>query len=374
MALDIPTLHFASASTRGAYVIVFLIWGLRQRAEPYLLHWCASIAASVAGFGVTIWERRHGVPLSGLLAYLLYGTSVALCWSGLRLFNDRPLDRRLMVACGLLPLVGNAAGLAVSAAAGLIGALAGLTVQVGVALAELLRAGEFDRLWSRFVSACGLSLYLAMLLASILLIGLDPAALRDNHSAHLALFLDQSCSVLVYLGFLAMAGERAGLRLRRLAASDPLTGLLNRRGVAQNAARPGAVLLADIDHFKAINDGHGHEAGDAVLVEFARRLRRLLADGDVAARWGGEEFLAVLRGPQAAAADLAERIRAAIEGQAFRIGTTQIRVTVSIGVAALRDGEPNLAPAIRRADGALYRAKQEGRNRVRAAPPGSAAG
>jgi diguanylate cyclase (GGDEF)-like protein len=169
-------------------------------------------------------------------------------------------------------------------------------------------------------------------------------------------------------------GRRLRQRLQAEAARDPLTGLLNRRALQAQAARlfaeagasgrPSALLLFDLDHFKAINDTHGHAAGDAVLRDVAEVLMREIRRDDLACRWGGEEMLAVLRDCDLARAEeRAVRLRAAIAA-ARPGGVPGLRVTVSIGVAAFPDHGAGLDELVRRADMALYVAKRRGRDRV----------
>ena len=161
-----------------------------------------------------------------------------------------------------------------------------------------------------------------------------------------------------------------------LAITDDLTGLYNRRyfdrhlsvmlGKAQNQDRDMALMILDIDHFKLVNDTHGHGIGDAVLREFSSRLKRSIRGVDLACRFGGEEFVVLMPDTDFHQADLiAERVRQAIGDRPFDVGAGRpVMVTVSIGVAlneALSDTPDSL---IRRADVALYRAKHEGRNRV----------
>lgn len=162
-----------------------------------------------------------------------------------------------------------------------------------------------------------------------------------------------------------------------LAVTDALTGLNNRRYLDTHLAtlversarrgRPLSVLMADIDHFKAINDLHGHEGGDEVLREFSRRVRGAVRGADLACRYGGEEFVVVMPDTTAeVAAQVAERLRAAIAGDGFPIAATgaMAAVTTSVGISTL-DGEDDSAGAmLRRADQALYQAKHGGRNRV----------
>jgi two-component system cell cycle response regulator len=178
--------------------------------------------------------------------------------------------------------------------------------------------------------------------------------------------------------------RRYGARLRdnvqmsmELAITDPLTGLYNRRYmeshvtslVEQALARgkPLALLVVDIDYFKAVNDVHGHDAGDDVLREFATRVKKSIRGIDLACRYGGEEFVIVMpETDMAVAAIVAERIRRRIAGEPFSIrsGAAALDVTISIGLAALSGVADTAAAILKRADQALYRAKRDGRNRV----------
>ena len=161
------------------------------------------------------------------------------------------------------------------------------------------------------------------------------------------------------------------------AITDGLTGLHNRRYMESHLAKlveqavgrgkPLAVLMLDIDFFKAINDNYGHDCGDDVLREFATRVRKSIRGIDLACRMGGEEFVVVMpETDMSVAAAVAERLRRKIAGEPFGIeqGRRQIDVTISIGIAALESGEDNAPRLLKRADQALYRAKRDGRNRV----------
>jgi two-component system cell cycle response regulator len=162
-----------------------------------------------------------------------------------------------------------------------------------------------------------------------------------------------------------------------MAITDALTGLNNRRYmethlqslIEQAAARgkPLAVLILDIDYFKSVNDTHGHDAGDDVLREFAVRIRKSIRNIDLACRYGGEEFVIVMPETDIAVATMvAERIRRRIATEPFSIqqGACKLEVTISIGIAALGSNSDTAAAILKRADTALYRAKNDGRNRV----------
>ena len=163
--------------------------------------------------------------------------------------------------------------------------------------------------------------------------------------------------------------------LRRLATTDPLTGAFNRRsGLARltEALLPGAaspaVIMLDVDHFKSINDKHGHAMGDLVLCSIVVACRLLLGEGVSVVRWGGEEFLFILPGTGIEAARATgERIRTTLAATPVEAASGEIRVTVSLGLAMAMPGEAPEA-LINRADAALYVAKRGGRNRVELAP------
>lgn len=177
---------------------------------------------------------------------------------------------------------------------------------------------------------------------------------------------------------------RASLQhIAALATHDALTGIWNRRQIDQDleaavkhAQRTGhalCVLLVDVDHFKAINDQHGHAMGDEVLKVVAACLAGSLRAGDQVARYGGEEFLLLLPGTTLAQASvLAERLRAALQNSQA-LPEHETNITASFGLAVWRAGE-SASHLVRRADRAMYRAKAAGRNRVEADSPVQALG
>jgi diguanylate cyclase (GGDEF)-like protein len=166
-------------------------------------------------------------------------------------------------------------------------------------------------------------------------------------------------------------------RLETMLHEDPLTGLFNRRYVltrlaglisgARRHGRPLSVAMIDIDHFKRVNDAHGHEAGDAALVATTIAMRDRMRAEDELGRLGGEEFLALLPDADAAAAAVvAESLRASVENTRARIEGLDLAVTVSVGWATW-DGEEDADELVKRADKALFVAKRAGRNAVRGA-------
>lgn len=181
--------------------------------------------------------------------------------------------------------------------------------------------------------------------------------------------------VLTYLCHIYMrAITQAEKKLRALATTDPLTHLLNRRSLLEvaeremDAARSAgdgvAFVMADIDHFKAINDLHGHALGDLVLSRVGDMLQRAVRGIDTVSRWGGEEFLIFM--PQASmetALGVAERLREQVCGLEIPEAPRPLRISMTFGVSSLRPGE-TLDAAVARADTAMYDGKVRGRNRV----------
>ena len=222
--------------------------------------------------------------------------------------------------------------------------LAALETENGLKEAQLLGRELQQRLWA------------LALLAGVLLLGVVALLLRRMHQSNARLRSTNA--------ELQAAGER-----------DPLTGLANRRHFHAEMQRTaaagfdGSLLLIDLDHFKRINDSHGHAAGDAVLVVMAQRLRAALREEDMTVRWGGEEFLVVVRSlPPEQVEALAERLLATIGGQPVVHGRATVPVTASIGFATfpllpLREPMP-WERAIDVIDTALYLAKAHGRNRA----------
>ncbi len=184
------------------------------------------------------------------------------------------------------------------------------------------------------------------------------------------------CAVVTGLVLLLvnLALRRYQARIVALATTDTLTRLPNRRGfdilanqALQEAVReqkPLATLVIDLDNFKTLNDTHGHLAGDDVLRGFAANLRGCLRQADIICRWGGEEFIVLLKDTNPAAAQLiAEKVRLLAEQSRYAVGDQVLQVNTSIGLTELAPGD-TLHTLLSRADRALYRAKQSGRNRV----------
>jgi diguanylate cyclase (GGDEF)-like protein len=200
----------------------------------------------------------------------------------------------------------------------------------------------------------------------LLLASADPAA-YDQGRAEIA-------TALVGQAMVAYENARLFAQVRTMATTDELTGIANRwyffeaAGRAMDTARatggPLAAMMIDIDHFKAVNDTHGHQVGDEVIQAVAARLTSVADDRDLVGRYGGEEFAVVLPGGETDAMAAAEQFRRAVSASTVPTRAGPLDVTVSIGVARLRGDDRDIADLLARADRSLLRAKKAGRNRV----------
>jgi diguanylate cyclase (GGDEF)-like protein/PAS domain S-box-containing protein len=173
----------------------------------------------------------------------------------------------------------------------------------------------------------------------------------------------------------AIINSRLSEEIEHLAVVDELTGVFNRRGLvilgareverARRLGRPLAALFVDLDHFKSLNDEYSHEVGDQALREVSRRIHNSMRSIDTVARYGGEEFVVLLVETElGSAVEVGERVRQVVEATSLATGRGTARLTVSVGVTANGPKTRDLESLIRRADEAMYAAKQRGRNRV----------
>ena len=357
--------------------------GLSRRAS---IHWTAGTLLVATSLALILARGEWPDLLTKALANFLAVAAFVATRRGLQIFlRLRTTDREhlALLAVALLAMVWLALdpGLALAAATTVSALIAWSLMRAAFEAHHALRRSEGRRV------ALGVALSFALLGAVYLArVGVGLASPEggprplDESSA----FNDVLALVFVVAGLsinMAMAymvANRLVRRLHRLSLRDPLTGVLNRRGLNMQLMREAvrlrryreayAVLVADVDHFKALNDRHGHAAGDAALVALAEVLRRSARNIDQVARIGGEEFCLLLpHTDRAGALAMAERVREAV--QAAPWPHLDQPLTVSVGVA-LGDQANELPDAVlKRADVALYGAKGQGRNRVVLAGP-----
>ncbi len=369
--LDTESLRVALGLVTATLAVLFRWVTYRVHHSRYSLWWSRSLAMYLAGALVYLafvpGERPWVVPVGNAL--LVGGATMT--WCAARAFGARSQP--------VAPVVALPAAAALAAAlddpaadvwAGGTVFLVAVTLAFAASGAELLRARVADTTSARWlgVAASTMGAYYAARLVVFVAQGPDGPVFEQWLSSGPTTLLNIVFLVLVSFTMSAMATASSLDDLRRRATHDGLTGLLDRVAFHEEAAErlergpDGAIVAVDIDHFKAVNDQHGHAAGDAALVAFAAACRRHLPPGALAARLGGEEFAFLLPGcrPHEAVA-IAEQIRLTLRGAELYGGIPM--PTASFGVAAAGPGRP-FELQLADADRALYVAKLEGRDRV----------
>lgn len=336
--------------------------GLAALAAAYVM---LAVGSALAWRGeraaLPMWMWTHGSLLLGTGGYVLF-------WAGVRGFSGR---RRVpWLALVLLPMACFVLGIA-----------------TGFPLQNLLRAGAFHAAATLILAACTFEvlrdqrtepLPSRRLMAFFLGLSGSIYAVRlvyilsgtaGSNGFSWAFYVQMFCHFGIALMVAALSNERAEVRLEQAAHTDPLTGTGNRRWLASRlpAMLPlqSAIAQLDLDHFKQINDRFGHAVGDRVLVEVARCLQRQLRDSDLLARVGGEEFLVYLPAVTAGEAQaIAQRLCVKVSELDVEAQGSRVPVTVSVGLAFVHRPDTTAETWIKRADGALYEAKQLGRNRM----------
>lgn len=380
MLLDLRTIYFIIAVSCLVLGVLQFAAYATGRFERWPLWWGGSNL--LVGIGSLLVALREFAPpyvsIDGGNVITIAG--YMLMFFAVRIFAGRPIAWRscwLVIPAACLPVVFFMSNPeAVSARLLYVSIICGLC-DLAVAR-EALGMARRERLYSAgllvglYASTTMIFAVRSFLAATGRIGGPDPFGSSPIHS-----WMAVSAVVFVMLRnmvMVLMAAERSGNKLIALARRDPLTGTLNRSGLAgyfsSLKAQRVSLLVIDIDHFKTLNDTHGHAVGDDVLRIFAAAAQGLLRTEDVLARQGGDEFVAVLRGqPLDAAVAVAERIRDALTEAVAVRPDLAASPTLSIGAAEGKAGLECLDAILQRADEALYRGKRQGRNRVEAYRP-----
>ncbi len=390
MHLDTVTLMIVGSLT-AAVSGLWLAWAWTQKRDvPSLAWWAAanlSYAVGIAGLAVGLTQNRPAVLLGGLLLTIL---APALVWAGARVFGGRRVPLALLFA-GVIALLATTAATfhdgPSSAGAGV--SFAGWIAYLLAAVRELWR-GRDEELPARRPLMLLLLIHAAVYAGGLYDVvagnfldnGVPPLGSWFGLVYFEGLFYAMGTAVFMSL----LGSERAERRYRTAASIDMLTGVANRGAFFDRAERmlercareglPLSLIMFDLDRFKSINDNHGHQLGDRVLIAFADTVRGALRPNDLFGRHGGEEFAVVLAGETLDTAyAIAERVRRAFAEVCRDLDGVSLGATVSAGVAAASAGA-TLEKLMAAADGALYRAKNQGRNCVRRAdgPPGNGDG
>jgi len=365
------------------YATGWLLSSLLLREErAAVLCWAGFMAGIGTGFLVI---SQRGEPRSWLAfngSGLVFIGGLLLLWAGLVAFyRHRAKRRELLITFGVLALLLGAIDPGLEQAPWRVLLTYGANMWVVVRAVSTLHplvVAEHGRRVSWLLAGQGVLIVAAFAIPfTRQLLNMDrPLEIHRFDDTNLrSLYVFIVTAAIFNFGFMAMVTHRLLGRLRELSHRDALTGLYNRRAIEQDLQREWrrwrrrrdgfALLVLDLDHFKRINDSHGHAAGDEVLVQTARRLTARARDTDTVARTGGEEFLVLMPGTDlAGAARAGERMLAQLREQPVAWNSTPLPVTASIGVAQVEKGDDDIAAVLARADQALYRAKAEGRDRV----------
>lgn len=360
-----------------------VLWRL-QRSETAMLFWGLSLLCCGLGALLVILRGVAADWLSIGAGNTLTSLGYLMSTVGLLRFSRRPVAWAWVCAPPLLIglLFVFVPFFAQQAAPRVVLMAALLVLVAGINLGICWRAQEQEplRLRQLAIVAFAVTGLFSILRATVTVFYTPPADFMDPSKTQPLLMLIGLALLLFWnLSLMLMPGERLQNKLRRAAQDDALTNLLNRGGFnslarrqlerCRLAKRPASVLLMDLDHFKRVNDSHGHDTGDRLLCAFAETVREQSRASDLIARYGGEEFCALLPdADQQQAIEIAERIR-----QHFSLVTVPVEggtlgTTVSIGVTEIAATE-TVDAALQRADQSLYAAKREGRNRVSSSTP-----
>ncbi len=381
MHLDLQTISVVTvfiAALLGAFLVFA---GLQSRNVRAPIWWGCAHIVNACGFALlTSRDAAAGfvtIDIANALVLLGYG----LTWTGARVFDGRPIRPSLVLLAPLTwMLLCRISAFADSPGARIIFASTVLALLALLAAKEFWR-GRDEPLMSRWPLVVVLLAHAAILLMRVPAVLFSPS-FRDQFalsrlSFTLLAFATLLFTVIVAFLQLNLTKERSELKHKINSLVDPLSGVANRRAFLDSASsllgryepghEPFAMLLFDLDHFKQINDRLGHSAGDAVLQVFAGTATSTLGADVLFARIGGEEFAACMPvGDMDEAYAIAERVRRNFAATAARFGNGQLSPSVSAGVALGRETDMTVGALLSIADRALYRAKEQGRNRVEA--------
>jgi diguanylate cyclase (GGDEF)-like protein len=376
LAIDVSTLVVIATWIAALLGMFLLLTWISDRTSRALAWW--STAYIIGGSAVATWIPGHGVgiPVAKDVPGALLFLALGMIWSGARLFYGRTVRPVALVAGAVIWLVATKSALFAEGGSGrlLLSTLgiAGYMFLTAVEVWRDRRARPSPRVQAILVPL----LHASVFLCPVVLPTIMPWAVGAHAKGAWPTAL--TFATLLYAvggAFLVLAlMQDRSIRIYRDAASlDPLTGLLNRRAFLECARsliaehgqkqRPVTLLMFDLDHFKAINVRFGHAVGDDALRLFAGTACATMRIDDVIGRLGGEEFAAIVPGDGDVAAGIAERVRMAFEAAGMEVSGRPLNATVSVGAAWTAQDIP-VELLLAEADGALYRAKEAGRNRL----------
>jgi diguanylate cyclase (GGDEF)-like protein len=375
MSIDVLTLYLLNFVIAIVMAGIYFFSWFHHRDIIGVRGWATALFLGALGsLELSLRTNSSPIPLV-IMANSLVVAGYATVWMSARRFNTGERSINYAVIPTVLFVIVFSVTIVAGTDVNVRVALCSLAIAVLSSLAgwEVYRARISEPLVSRIPTALALLLMaLAMVVRIIFSLLEDPPKEPTtpfyDPTQGITLLINTICVVAMTLGFLMMANERLRHHYEKLASTDELTGLPNRRFLLREGDRvvaPACVLMIDLDHFSEVNRTFGHAGGDRALIAFADLARQQLRPTDLIARYGGEEFCAVLRSvDEPEGRVIAERLRAGIAALSVDVDGRPLRITASIGLARL-DGD--LETAMGKADVALYRAKALGRNQVQSA-------
>lgn len=376
MALDTATLRIAFGLMALVLGWLFYFSAYRATRSPYSAWWCIALVLYLCGSAAFLLDGTPHQWWANPLGNVLLVTGSVSVWSGARSLRTSPPRLWMFGAAPAVTLAASAVDNPASNTwSGGPVFLFSMSLMVGLASRELWRLEPgYSRVRIPMASAAAsVSVFYLGRLVAFLLDGPEGPVFNTFFGSAVTTLVTMVMLVVVSFSMAALSTEQQTRALRMVATRDYLTGLLNRKAfldlAAEQLADPavawasGALILADLDHFKAVNDTYGHAAGDQALQAFAAACQDTVRSTDLAGRYGGEEFVLLIPG---ASADRAVRIAEEVSrrlAQASRADGLQMP-TVSYGVATYDAGTAGLDALIASADAALYTAKSLGRNRT----------
>ncbi|WP_457964678.1 GGDEF domain-containing protein [Arthrobacter sp. D1-29] len=376
MVLDTATLRFAFGLMALALGVLFYFSAYRTTRSPYSGWWCLALVFFLTGSGAFLLDgTAHQWWANPLGNVLLVHGGVAV-WAGARSLRTVRPPRWAFTGLPLITLIASALdNPATNVWAGGPVFLGAMGLSIGLGSRELWRLEPgYSRARIPMAAAAGaVSVFYFGRLLAFLLDGPGGDTFETFFGSGVTTLVTMVMLVVVSFSMAGLSSEQQTRALRMVASRDDLTGLLNRKAFLDLASEQlaetavtkpsGVLILADLDHFKAVNDTYGHAAGDLVLQAFALACQDTIRSTDLAGRYGGEEFVLLIPG---GTADRAERVADAISlrlTQASKPEGPQMP-TVSYGIALYDADTPGLEALIAAADTALYAAKSSGRNRT----------
>lgn len=395
--LDTTSLRVSFALVAVTLLVLFYLIAYRTGRSSYARWWCLALGLFLSGAAAYLLEGSAHQVWANPLGNALIVLGVGCVWAGSRSLRE---DQRALpwwslviapVSVGLMSALGDPANDTWSGGGFF---LAAMWIQLGLAAVELrhllltadtrpsdVRAAYRSSVWALLVASSGVALFYLGRWVAFLTVGPGGWLFTTFFGEQVATLITTGLLATVSFGMSTLSEEQLKESLRATAAHDGLTGLLNRTAFFESAEqerrlrqpRPangsaeerqaslGSLILADLDHFKQLNDTQGHSAGDRIIVAFADACRSAVRSNDLVARYGGEEFILLL--PETSTSRACQVVAAIGRELASRTEQDIQRVTASFGIAAV---EPDLAltQVVDRADRALYHAKTTGRDRA----------